>query len=131
MYHFLCLFAGLILGLCLVAFTGLFSLLLARAFLFPVLVLMLALLSFGTLCLVTGTAGLSSATALATAAGVATSVYGGDGSDTIARRTVELYCRLLGRAAGDLAKLLAEAEAKGLPLCSRCPGSSTPGKGNP
>jgi len=26
---------------------------------------------------------------------------------------------------------LAEAEAKGLPLCSRCPGSTTPGKGNP
>ena len=26
---------------------------------------------------------------------------------------------------------LAEAEAKGLSLCSRCPGSTTPGKGNP
>jgi arylsulfatase A-like enzyme len=26
---------------------------------------------------------------------------------------------------------LAEAEAKGLPLCSRCPGSTTSGKGNP
>jgi hypothetical protein len=26
---------------------------------------------------------------------------------------------------------LAEAEEKGLPLCSRCPGSTTPGKGNP
>jgi hypothetical protein len=26
---------------------------------------------------------------------------------------------------------LAEAEEKGLPLCSRCPGSTTSGKGNP
>jgi hypothetical protein len=26
---------------------------------------------------------------------------------------------------------LAEAEEKGLPLCSRCPASTTPGKGNP
>ena len=26
---------------------------------------------------------------------------------------------------------LTEAEEKGLPLCSRCPGSTTPGKGNP
>ena len=39
------------------------------------------------------------------------------------------------RLAGDMEKMtkmtLAEAEAKGLPLCSRCPGSTTPGKGNP
>jgi hypothetical protein len=39
------------------------------------------------------------------------------------------------RLTADLEKLTkmtwAEAQKKGLPLCSRCPGSTTPGKGNP
>ncbi len=44
-------------------------------------------------------------------------------------------CRRLTKDPAELAKMkkmtLAEAEAQGLPLCSRCPGSTTPGKGNP
>ncbi len=44
-------------------------------------------------------------------------------------------CRRLTKDAAELAKMpkmtLSEAEAKGLPLCSRCPGSTTTGKGNP
>lgn len=43
-------------------------------------------------------------------------------------------CRRLTKDPAELAKMtkmtLAEAEAKGLPLCSRCPGSTTSGKGN-
>jgi len=35
------------------------------------------------------------------------------------------------KRAGMTKMTLAEAEAKGLPLCSRCPGSTTPGRGNP
>ena len=46
-----------------------------------------------------------------------------------------LGCRRLSTDPKVLATMtimtLAEAEAKGLPLCSRCPGSTTPGKGNP
>ena len=44
-------------------------------------------------------------------------------------------CRRLTQDPAELAKLsrmtLAEAKAQGLGLCSRCPGSSTPGKDNP
>ena len=40
-------------------------------------------------------------------------------------------CRRLKTTEGTTKMTLAEAEAKGLPLCSRCPGSTTPGKGNP
>ena len=44
-------------------------------------------------------------------------------------------CRRLTKDPAELAKMtkmtLAEAEAKGWPLCSRCPGSTTEGRGNP
>jgi hypothetical protein len=44
-------------------------------------------------------------------------------------------CPRLTKDPAELAKMqkltLAEAEAKGIPLCSRCPGSTTAGKGNP
>lgn len=44
-------------------------------------------------------------------------------------------CRRLSNDPAERAKMntmtLAEAEAKGLPLCSRCPGSTTAGRGNP
>jgi hypothetical protein len=44
-------------------------------------------------------------------------------------------CRRLSNDPAERAKMtkmtLAEAEANGLPLCSRCPGSNTQGKGNP
>jgi uncharacterized protein YodC (DUF2158 family) len=40
-------------------------------------------------------------------------------------------CRRLKTTEGTTKMTLAEAEAKGLPLCSRCPGSTTQGKGNP
>jgi len=57
-------------------------------------------------------------------------VYSGGG-----KRVHVVGCRRLTTDPGELAKMtkmtLAEAEAKGLPLCSRCPGSTTSGKGNP
>lgn len=41
-------------------------------------------------------------------------------------------CRRLGEDLSGYTKMtLAEAEGKSLPLCSRCPGSTTSGKGNP
>lgn len=51
------------------------------------------------------------------------------------KRVHRIGCKRLTTDPKELAKLkkmtLDEAEAKGLPLCSRCPGSTTPGKGNP
>lgn len=51
------------------------------------------------------------------------------------KRVHVLGCRRLTKDPAELAKMkkwtLAEAEAAGSLLCSRCPGSDTPGKGNP
>ena len=51
------------------------------------------------------------------------------------KRVHVVDCPRLTKDPAELAKLekmtLAEAEAKGLPLCSKCPGSTTEGKGNP
>jgi hypothetical protein len=59
-----------------------------------------------------------------------TSVYYGGGP-----RSHVKGCRRLTKDPAELAKMtkmtLAEAEAKGLWLCSRCPGSTVAGKGNP
>lgn len=55
--------------------------------------------------------------------------------DGQAKRVHARGCRRLTTDPEELAKMtkmtLAEARKKGLPLCSRCPGSTTPGKGNP
>lgn len=60
-----------------------------------------------------------------------TIVYRAEGK----KRVHVVGCRRLTKDPEELAKMekmtLAEAEAKGWPLCSRCPGSTTPGKGNP
>jgi len=61
--------------------------------------------------------------------GDATVYYGGK------KRVHIVGCRRLSTDPDELAKMtkmkLSEARAQGLPPCSRCPGSTTPGKGNP
>lgn len=56
------------------------------------------------------------------------------GGSTKVKRVHREGCPRLTKDPAELAKMtkmtLGEARAKGIPLCSRCPGSTTPGKGN-
>jgi len=60
------------------------------------------------------------------------SVYYTEGTKRCHVADCRRYKRLSPEQQAKMVKTtLSEAEAKGLPLCSRCPGSTTHGKGNP
>lgn len=61
-----------------------------------------------------------------------TTVYYAEGKKRVHVEDCRRYKRLSDEEQAAMVKMtLGEAEAKGLPLCSRCPGSTTHGKGNP